>query len=155
VTLLAGATIGQTGFGVIADETGLHDMPHIGRVVLMDRVTVGANSCVDRGVFGDTIIGEGSRTDNLVQIAHNCVVGRNVVIAGQSGISGSVTIGDGVQIAGAVGIADHVTIGAGARLAAGARVMHDVPAGETWGGYPAKPMRRWLREIAWLGKKSS
>jgi len=155
VKVLAGAVIGEAGFGATASPSGLIDIPQLGRVILQDGVTIGANSTVDRGAFDDTILGENTKIDNLVQIAHNVRVGRNCVMAAHTGISGSVTIGDGCQLGGRVGIADHVTIGDGARLAAAAGVMHDIPAGETWGGFPAQPMRGWMRETAWLRKMSS
>ncbi|HEX3700714.1 MAG TPA: UDP-3-O-(3-hydroxymyristoyl)glucosamine N-acyltransferase [Phenylobacterium sp.] len=155
VTILAGAVIGEAGFGATVGAQGLIDIPQLGRVILQDGVTVGANSCIDRGAFDDTVIGENTKIDNLVQIAHNVRVGRNCVMAAHTGISGSVTIGDGAQLGGRVGIADHITIGAGARLAASAGVMHDIGPGETWGGFPAQPIRGWMRETAWLRKMSS
>ena len=150
VKIYAGAVIGEAGFGAAGGARGLVDLPQLGRVILQDGVTIGANSCVDRGAWDDTVIGENTKIDNLVQIAHNVVVGRNCVLAAQTGISGSVTIGDGCQLGGRVGVADHLTIGAGARLAAAAGVMKDVPAGESWGGFPARPVRSWMRQTAWL-----
>jgi UDP-3-O-[3-hydroxymyristoyl] glucosamine N-acyltransferase len=155
VKILAGAVIGEAGFGATVGAQGLIDIPQLGRVILQDGVTIGANSCVDRGAFDDTVVGENSKIDNLVQIAHNVRVGRNCVMAAHTGISGSVTIGDGAQFGGRAGVADHVTIGDGARVGAAAGVMKDIPAGETWGGFPAQPIRSWLRENVWLSRMAS
>lgn len=155
VTLLAGARIGETGFGVLVGPDGAEDAPHFGRVILQDHVTVGANTCIDRGVFGDTIVGERTKIDNLCQIAHNVVLGRSVIVAAFGGISGSVKVGDGSMLGGRVGIADHVTVGERVSLAASAGLFRDVSPGETWGGTPAKPIRQWMREIAWLSKQSA
>jgi UDP-3-O-[3-hydroxymyristoyl] glucosamine N-acyltransferase len=121
---------------------------------LQDDVSVGANSCIDRGAWEDTVIGEGTKIDNLVQIGHNVSLGRGCVVAAHVGFSGSVKAGDGVQFGGQAGLADHLKLGAGARIAAGAGVISDVPAGETWAGYPARPIRRWLREAAWVAKQA-
>lgn len=154
VAILAGAVIGEQGFGVAGDASGPVDVPHLGRVVVQDRVTIGANSCVDRGVFDDTVIGEGAKIDNLCHVAHNCTIGRGVLIAAFGGISGSTTIGDNATLGGRVGVADHRKIGAGATLAGGAAVFQDVPPNEVWSGYPAKPLRKWLREAAWLSRKA-
>lgn len=155
VMILAGAVIGEAGFGATVGEGGVVDIPQLGRVILQDGVTLGANTTVDRGAFEDTVIGENTKIDNLVQIAHNVRIGRNCVMAAQSGISGSVTIGDGAQFGGRAGVADHVTIGAGARLGAGSGAMKDIPAGETWSGVPARPLRDWLKETAWLARAVS
>ena len=152
VTIHAGAMIGQIGFGVARDARGLADVPHFGRAIIQDGASIGAGTTVDRGLFGDTVIAENAKIDNLCQIAHNVTIGRGVVIAAFGGISGSTQVGDGVMMGGRVGISDHRTIGQGAMLAAGSAVMHDVPAGETWAGYPAKPVRQWLRETAWLSR---
>jgi len=154
VRILAGAVIGEPGFGATAGAGGLIDIPQLGRVILQDGVTIGANSCVDRGGFEDTSIGENTKIDNQVQIGHNVRVGRNCVMAAFTGISGSVTIGDGVQCGGRVGVADHLTIGDGARIAAAAGVIKNVPTGETWGGFPARPIRQWMREVAWLSREA-
>jgi UDP-3-O-[3-hydroxymyristoyl] glucosamine N-acyltransferase len=148
VTLHAGARIGQDGFGYIPGANGLEKRPHIGRVIIQDNVDVGANTTIDRGMLDDTIIGEGTKIDNLVQIAHNVRIGRNCVIAALCGISGSVVLGDWVMLGGSVGLADHVTIHDGAQIMARSGVMHDVPAGERWGGAPAQPARAWFREVA-------
>ena len=153
VKLYSGASIGEAGFGVTGGPDGAEDVPQWGRVIIQDYVTVGANSCIDRGAFSDTIIGERTKIDNLVQIAHNVVVGRNVMMASFTGISGTTRVDDGVVMGGRVGIADHVHIGAGAKLAASSGIFRDIPAGETWGGVPAKPLRQYLREIAWIQKQ--
>ena len=148
VMLHAGCRIGQDGFGFVPVNGKLEKVPHIGRVIIQDRVEIGANTTVDRGMLDDTVIGEGTKIDNLVQIGHNVRIGRHCVLAALTGISGSVTIGDWVQIGGASGIADHVTIGDGAKLAAQSGVMNNVGAGERWGGSPAQPVKAWFREIA-------
>ncbi|MEM5517478.1 UDP-3-O-(3-hydroxymyristoyl)glucosamine N-acyltransferase [Henriciella sp. AS95] len=153
VKIYSGARIGESGFGVMPGPDGATDAPQFGRVILQDFVTVGANSCIDRGAFDDTILGEHTKIDNLCQIAHNVVVGRNVLMASFAGISGTVTIGDGVMLGGRVGIADHVVVGEGAQIAASAGVFREIPAGETWGGIPAKPLRQWMKEVAWLNRQ--
>jgi UDP-3-O-[3-hydroxymyristoyl] glucosamine N-acyltransferase len=148
VLVHAGARIGQDGFGFVPGERGLEKMPHVGRVILQDDVEIGANTTIDRGSLSDTIVGEGSKIDNLVQIAHNCRIGRNCVITGHCGLSGSVTLGDRVMLGGRVGIADHVTIGDGAQVAAASGVMNNIPAGERWAGAPAQQMKDFFREVA-------
>ena len=155
VRISAGTTIGEAGFGATAGPGGLLDIPQLGRVIIQDGVSIGANSCVDRGAFEDTVIGENTKIDNQVQIAHNVRVGRNCVMAAHTGISGSVVIGDGAQFGGRAGVADHVIIGDGARVGAAAGVMKNIPAGETWGGMPARPIRRWMRETAWLARMAT
>ena len=155
VTLLAGVRIGEPGFGAAVSSQGPVDIPQLGRVILQDKVTVGANSCIDRGAYDDTVIGENTKIDNLVMVAHNCRIGRNNLIAANTGISGSVTVGDNVIFGGKAGIADHLTIGEGARVAAGAGVLQNIPAGETWSGYPARPLRQFLRDTIWVSKQAS
>ena len=154
VKIYAGARLGEAGFGAAGGADGAVDVPQLGRVIVQDGVTVGANTCIDRGAFDDTVVGENTKIDNLVMIAHNCVIGRNCLIAAHSGISGSVIVGDGVMFGGKAGVGDHIRIGAGARVAAGAGVLADIPAGETWSGYPAKPIRQFLREAVWVSKQA-
>ncbi len=150
VTIHPGCRIGQDGFGFLPGAKGHLKIPQVGRVVIQDDVEIGAGTTVDRGALGDTFIGEGTKIDNLVQVGHNVRIGRHCLIAGQAGISGSVTIEDFVMLGGQVGLADHITIGAGARLAAKAGVMSDVPPAGRWGGAPAEPFRDFLRSVAAL-----
>jgi UDP-3-O-[3-hydroxymyristoyl] glucosamine N-acyltransferase len=154
VTLLAGAVVGQAGFGAAVGPKGLVDVPQLGRVIIQDGVTIGAGTCVDRGAWDDTVIGENTKIDNMVQIAHNVRIGRNCAIAAQVGMSGSVIVGDGVQMGGQVGIADHAHIGDGAAIAAQSGITKGVPAGQVWAGYPARPTRQWARETAWVTLKA-
>jgi len=154
VKIYSGARVGEAGFGAAGGASGPVDVPQLGRVVIQDGVTIGANTCIDRGAFDDTVIGENTKIDNLVMIGHNCLIGRNGLIAGHAGISGSVTVGDNVMFGGKAGVGDHINIGEGARVAAGAGVLADVPAGETWSGYPAKPIRQFLREIVWVSRQA-
>jgi UDP-3-O-[3-hydroxymyristoyl] glucosamine N-acyltransferase len=155
VNVLPGAVIGETGFGLAAGGGGgVVLTPHFGRVIIQDGSSIGANCCIDRGLFDDTVLGEKVHIDNLCHIAHNVKIGSHTVMAAFAGISGSVQIGEGVMFGGRVGIADHVKIGRGARLGAGGAVMRDVPPGETHAGYPAKPIATWMRELAWLGRES-
>ncbi|WP_411820337.1 UDP-3-O-(3-hydroxymyristoyl)glucosamine N-acyltransferase [Hyphococcus formosus] len=150
VHVLPGARIGQSGFGFTQGDSGLVKVPQLGRVIIGDDVEIGANTTIDRGALADTVIGKGTKIDNLVQIGHNVTLGQYCIIAAQTGISGSCTIGDGVLMGGQVGLADHLNIGDGAQIAAGSGLMHDIPAGEKWGGSPAKPVKQWLREVAAL-----
>ena len=121
-------------------------------MIIQNDVEIGAGTSIDRGGIRDTIVGEGTKIDNLCQIGHNVVIGRHCVIVAQSGLSGSVTLEDFAVLGGAVGLAPHVTIGRGARVAARSGVMNDVPPGETWGGYPARPRMQWMRQQATLAR---
>ena len=152
VVLKAGAVIGGRGFGYVPGKDGLLAIPHIGACILEDDVEIGSNSCVDRGSVDDTVIGAGTKIDNLVHVAHNCRIGARCFIMACSGIAGSVTIGDDVIVAGAVGIADHVTIGAGARISAKSGVYGDVPPGADLQRVPARPRRQFLRQQGALGQ---
>ena len=150
VYVYAGARIGQEGFGFAVTKAGFVTVPQLGRVILEDDVEIGANSTVDRGASHDTVIGAGSRIDNLVQIGHNVQMGRNCVMAGQSGSAGSCTLGDGVQIGAQAGLAGHLSVGSRARIGAQAGVMSDVPEGAAIIGSPALPLREFFRNVAAL-----
>jgi UDP-3-O-[3-hydroxymyristoyl] glucosamine N-acyltransferase len=152
VILQPGVVIGAPGFGFASGADGHVKTPQLGRVILQDRVEVGANTTIDRGALGDTVIGEGTKIDNLVQIGHNTRMGRHCIVAGQAGLSGSVVLGDFVIIGGMAGIADHVTIGDRARLAGLAGVAHDLEGGRDYGGIPARPVRDWHRETVALSR---
>jgi UDP-3-O-[3-hydroxymyristoyl] glucosamine N-acyltransferase len=147
VIIHAGCRIGQDGFGFLMGAGGHLKVPQIGRVIIQDDVEIGAGSTIDRGAIRDTVIGEGTKIDNLVQIGHNVVIGRHCVIVAQTGISGSSTLEDFVALGARVGVTNHVTIGEGAQIAAISIVGGDVPPGARWGGTPAKPVKQWLREV--------
>ncbi|MDF3033135.1 MAG: lpxD [Alphaproteobacteria bacterium] len=152
VVIKPGARIGQKGFGFHMDEAGHLNIPQLGRVVIGDDVEIGANTTIDRGAESDTVIGRGTRIDNLVQIAHNVQIGENCVIVAQSGIAGSTQLGRFVVVAGQVGIAGHLTIGDGAKIAAQSGVMRNIGKGETVAGYPSVPVRDWHRQTIALKK---
>ena len=148
VTLHAGARIGQDGFGYAMSAEGHFKVPQIGRVIIGNDVEIGANSTVDRGFLMDTMIGEGTKIDNLVQIAHNVIVGRHCIIVSQSGIAGSAELGDFVIMGAHSGVVEHVKVGSGAHIAGMAHVKDDVEAGARMGGTPARPFKDWAREVA-------
>jgi UDP-3-O-[3-hydroxymyristoyl] glucosamine N-acyltransferase len=152
VSIYAGVRIGQDGFGFAMGPKGHLKVPQLGRVVIEDDVEIGANATIDRGAGPDTVIGAGSKIDNLVQIAHNVRLGRGCVIVSQVGISGSTKLGDFVVAAGQAGITGHLTIGSGAQIAAQSGVMRDIGPGEKVGGSPATPITEWLRQSALLAK---
>lgn len=147
-------SIGADGFGYCASEDGggLVKIPHIGNVVIGNYVEIGANSCVDRGKFSSTQIGDGCKIDNLVQIGHNSVMGRFCIMAGHSGLAGSVTLGDGVVVGGSASISDHVTVLSGAVVGGGSGVINDVAAGKSVLGYPAQDSREMLKQWIALRK---
>jgi UDP-3-O-[3-hydroxymyristoyl] glucosamine N-acyltransferase len=145
------ATIGADGFGFRpCKEKGLVKIPQIGNVIIGNGVEIGANTCVDRGKFSSTVLGDGCKIDNLVQIGHNSKLGKFCIMAGNSGLAGSVTLGNGVIIGGSASIKDHTSIGDGAIIGAGSGVTGDVPAGKTMLGYPAVEARDALKQWALL-----
>ncbi len=148
VIIHAGVRIGQDGFGFAMGREGHLKVPQVGRVVIQDDVEIGANSTIDRGALKDTVIGEGCKIDNLVQIGHNVVLGRHCVIVAQTGIAGSAELGDFVVMGGHSGAVGHIKIGSGSQIAGSAHVKDDVPPGSRMGGTPARPFRQWAREIA-------
>lgn len=145
-----GVRIGQDGFGFAMGSSGHLKVAQLGRVLIGNDVEIGANTTIDRGSSRDTVIGDGTKIDNLVQIAHNVRIGCHCVIVAQVGIAGSTVLEDGVAVGGQSAIAGHLHIGRGVQLAAASRLMRDVPAGERWGGMPAKNLREWFREQATL-----
>ncbi|HEY0161763.1 MAG TPA: UDP-3-O-(3-hydroxymyristoyl)glucosamine N-acyltransferase [Edaphobacter sp.] len=155
VTVQAGTVLGSAGFGYArSPETGEYVLfPQQGRLVIEDRVEIGANTTIDRGALGETRIGQGTKIDNLVHIGHNCVIGKNVVIAAQTGISGSSVVEDGAILGGQVGIGEHATVGEGVILGGGAGVLSGKKMhgkGEVFWGRPARPLKEYLRDLARL-----
>ena len=153
VVVQSGAVLGSTGFGYVRDAgTGRYlAFPQQGTLVIEDDVEIGANTTIDRGALGETRIGSGTKIDNLVHIAHNCVIGRDVVIAAQTGISGSTSVADGAVIGGQVGIGDHATIGEGVILGSGSGVLSGKKLrgpGQVFWGIPAQPLKQYLRDLA-------
>ena len=150
VIIHAGVRIGQDGFGFAMGPGGHLKVPQIGRVIIQDDVEIGANTTIDRGALKDTVIGEGTKIDNLVQIGHNVVLGRHCVIVAQVGIAGSTELGDYVVVGGQVGIVGHTKVGTGAQIAAQSGVTGEVPPGAKLGGSPARPIVSFAREVAAL-----
>jgi UDP-3-O-[3-hydroxymyristoyl] glucosamine N-acyltransferase len=148
VIIHAGCNIGQDGFGFAMGPQGHAKVPQVGRVIIQDDVEIGAGTCIDRGMNRDTVVGEGTKIDNMVQVAHNVTIGRHCVIVSQVGLAGSCKLEDFVVIGGQVGVIGHATIGMGAQIAATSAVARDVPRGERWGGTPAKPIRDLFRDMA-------
>jgi UDP-3-O-[3-hydroxymyristoyl] glucosamine N-acyltransferase len=150
VYIYSGARIGQEGFGFASIKGGFLSVPQLGRVIIEDDVEVGANTTIDRGSSQDTVIGAGSRLDNLVQIGHNVVLGRCCIIVAQVGISGSTVLEDFVHVGGQAAMAGHLRIGQGAEIGAQAGVISNVPAGACVLGSPARPKKDFFRQIAKL-----
>lgn len=149
VILHAGAVIGGDGFGYVPDEKGHHfKIKQVGSVAIGDHVEVGANTCIDRATFGVTWVKEGTKIDNLVQIAHNCTIGEHSIVVSQAGIAGSCVLGQNVVIGGQVGIADHVTIGDKVSLASQSGVFRDIEGNNVLGGSPAVPQKEYVRQVA-------
>ena len=150
VRIYRGAAIGQDGFGFAIDPQGHVKVPQLGRVIIEDHVEIGANTTIDRGAGPDTVIGQGTWIDNLVQIGHNVRIGKGCIIVSQVGISGSTVIEDFAALGGQVGVAGHLTIGKGARIAAKSGIMRDIPPGEEHMGYPAMPIKQFMKQVAFL-----
>ncbi len=148
VRIYTGVRLGVDGFGYTPGADGLMRIPQVGRCIIHDDVEIGANCTVDRGALGDTVIGQGTKIDNLVHVAHNAAIGENCIIVAQAGIAGSVEMGAGTHVGGQAGVSGHLSIGPGARIAGQAGVFGDIPAGETYSGYPARPHRESLRASA-------
>ncbi|MEO8195033.1 MAG: UDP-3-O-(3-hydroxymyristoyl)glucosamine N-acyltransferase, partial [Gemmatimonadales bacterium] len=154
VILHSGVRIASDGFGYVSSASGHRKIPHVGRCIIGNDVEIGANTTIDRGSIDDTMIGEGTKIDNLVQIGHNVRIGKLCLIMAQVGIAGSARVGDGSVLAGQAGLGGHITVGEGARIGGQSGVFGNVPPGESWSGYPARPHRESLRATGALFKLS-
>ena len=154
VSIAPGVKIGQPGFGFAMSEKGFVSVPQLGRVVLEDHVDIGANTTIDRGAISDTVIRQGTRIDNLVQLGHNVETGQMCVIVAQTGIAGSTKLGDFVMTGGQAGLAGHLKIGSGVKIAAQSGIMRDIPEAGEYMGTPALPMKQFMRQVATLNKMS-
>ncbi len=154
VLIHSGVVIGSDGFGYVLDKEKHYKIPQVGGVLIEDNVEIGANTSIDRATIGNTVIGSGTKIDNLVQIAHNVKIGRDCVIVAQVGIGGSVKIGDGAVIGAQAGIRDHMNIGKGVMIGAQSGVGHDIPDGQVFSGTPAIPHKTWLRSQSIYSKLS-
>ncbi len=152
VILHPGCKIGQDGFGFVMGGKGHLKVPQVGRVIIQDDVEIGAGTTIDRGAVRDTVIGEGTKIDNMVQVGHNVSIGRHCVLVSQVGIAGSSTLEDFVVLGARAGVKDHLTVGEGSQIAATSNVNSDVPPGSRWGGTPAKPLKQWFREVTTLAR---
>lgn len=158
VIIHPGCRIGQDGFGFLPGAKGHLKIPQTGRVIIQNSVEIGAGTTIDRGALNDTVIGEGTKIDNLVQIGHNVSIGRHCIVVSQSGIAGSSVLGDGVVLGARIGVSDHAKIGDGSQIAARSSVVGEVPPGVIWGGSPAKPIKQFFRElfaVERLGRESA
>ncbi|MBO5443524.1 MAG: UDP-3-O-(3-hydroxymyristoyl)glucosamine N-acyltransferase [Alphaproteobacteria bacterium] len=152
--IFSGARIGQDGFGFMMVAGQHKRIPQVGLVIIGNDVEVGANTCIDRGALDNTVIGDGCRIDNLVQIAHNDKLGKGCVVVSQTGIAGSCTFGDYVVCGGQTGFADHLTIGSGAQIGAQSGIMRDIEPGSVVMGYPAVPIKDFMRQVSFIQKST-
>ena len=149
-----GTSVGQDGFGFAMSPDGHKKIPQVGRVLIQDNVEIGANCSIDRGSIQDTVIKKGTKIDNMVHIAHNCIIGENCIIAGMVGLAGSTTLEDFVVMGAKSGAVGHITIGKGSQIAAKAGVSKTLPPGKTWAGFPIREMNLWKKDLSYIRKLS-